>query len=156
VRVPDADHRRHGGDADERGESPPSVHAAPGALPDRMIDGTAGRPEGRAPILSDQEGDIRMAVVVIATWTAKPGREHVVREAIEQLAPASRAEQGNLLYQPFADPGAPSIFKFFEVYRDEAALAAHTGSEHFQRLALGTAVQELESRVRETYRTIDV
>lgn len=97
-----------------------------------------------------------MAVVIIATWTAKAGREHVVREAIEELAPASRAEPGNLLYQPFVDPGTPLTFKFFEVYRDEAALAAHTDSEHFRRLAFGKAIPELESRVRETYRTLDV
>jgi quinol monooxygenase YgiN len=97
-----------------------------------------------------------MAVVIIATWTAKAGREHVVRESIEELAPASRAEPGNLLYQPFVDPGTPSTFKIFEVYRDEAALAAHTDSEHFQRLAFGKAIPELESRVRETYRTLDV
>jgi quinol monooxygenase YgiN len=100
--------------------------------------------------------EVAMAVVVIATWTAKPGRERVVRDAIEQLAPASRSEPGNLTYQPFVDPAAPSVFKFFEVYRDEAALAAHSESEHFRRLALGTAVPELESRVREVYRSLDV
>lgn len=97
-----------------------------------------------------------MAVVVLATWTAKPGREQVVRDAIEQLAPASRSEPGNLTYQPFTDPDSPSVFRIFEVYRDEAAVTAHTESEHFQRLALGTAVPELESRVREIYRTLDV
>jgi quinol monooxygenase YgiN len=73
-----------------------------------------------------------MPYVVSATWTANPGQEDVVRGAIENLTPPSRAEEGNLLYQAYQDPAEPSVFRLFEVYADEAAYAAHGASDHFR------------------------
>ena len=43
-----------------------------------------------------------MAYVVSATWTAEPGKEDVVLDAIEKLTPPSREEPGNRLL-----PGLP-------------------------------------------------
>lgn len=96
-----------------------------------------------------------MAFICNAIWTVKPGREHIVREALEQLTPATRAEPGNLYYQPYADPDAPNEFRIFEVYSDADAFAAHGQSDHFREHALGKAIPELESRVREVYETLD-
>ncbi len=42
-----------------------------------------------------------MAYVVTATWTAEPGKEDVVLDAIEKLTPISRAEPGNRFYQAY-------------------------------------------------------
>lgn len=96
-----------------------------------------------------------MAYVVSAVWTAKPGKEDLVRDVIRQLAPLSRAEPGCRFYQPHADPAEPGVFRLFEVYDDEAAYQAHAGSEHFKRLALGQAIPELESRERTFYETFE-
>jgi quinol monooxygenase YgiN len=97
-----------------------------------------------------------MAYVVRATWTAREGAEDVVRSALAELAPPSRAESGNQLYVAYADAAQPRAFHLFEVYDDEAAYRAHTESEHFARLAVGTAIPVLESRERAFFETLDV
>ena len=97
-----------------------------------------------------------MAVIVNAIWTVIPGREDAVRSALSRLAPATREEPGNLFYQPYWDPQAPNVLRIFEVYRDQDALDAHGQSEHFQEYVLGAALPNLESRIRETYETVDV
>ncbi len=48
-----------------------------------------------------------MAYVVSATWTAQPGQEGVVLDAIEKLTPPSREEAGNRFYQAYQDPAEP-------------------------------------------------
>ncbi|MGK2938519.1 MAG: putative quinol monooxygenase [Solirubrobacteraceae bacterium] len=96
-----------------------------------------------------------MAIVLSATWIAKPGREHVVREALQLLAPATRGEEGNLFFQVYQDPAEPGVFRVFELYRDDAAVEAHAASEHFARFGLGMGVPELQERKREFFRTLD-
>jgi quinol monooxygenase YgiN len=96
-----------------------------------------------------------MAYVVSAVWTAKPGKEDIVRDVIRQLVPLSRAEPGCRFYQPYADPAEPRVFRLFEVYDDEAGYRAHGESEHFRRLALGQAIPELENRERAFYETFE-
>jgi quinol monooxygenase YgiN len=96
-----------------------------------------------------------MAYVLSAVWTAKPGQEELVRDVIRQLVPLSRAEPGCRFYQPYADPAQPRVFRLFEIYDDQAAAKAHAESEHFQRLALGQAIPELESRERAFFETFE-
>ena len=57
-----------------------------------------------------------MAYVVSAVWTAKPGKEDLVRDVIRQLTPLSRAEPGCRFYQPHADPAEPRVFRLFEMF----------------------------------------
>jgi quinol monooxygenase YgiN len=97
-----------------------------------------------------------MAYVVSAIWTANEGSEQAVLDAIRELAPLSREEPGNRCYQVFQDPEEPRVFRLFEVYTDEAGYQAHMDSDHFQRLAFGTAIPLLESRERAFYETLDV
>ena len=89
-----------------------------------------------------------MAFVCSATWTAQPGTEDVVREALAVLAPASRNEPGCQTYVVHQDPEQPSVFKIFEVYDDEEAYEAHASSRHFQEHALGKAIPVLADRER--------
>lgn len=95
-----------------------------------------------------------MAYVVSAIWTAQPGQEGVVRDAIDQLTPPSREEPGNRFYQAFQDPAEPLVFRLFEIYDDEAAYAAHGASEHFRQFALEQAIPVLANRERAFYETI--
>jgi quinol monooxygenase YgiN len=96
-----------------------------------------------------------MGYVVAATWTAQPGKEDVVLDAIEKLTPPSRAEPGNQLYQAYRDPEDPLVFHLFEVYEDEQAYAAHGASEHFAAYGQGQAIPVLAVRERKFYETID-
>ena len=95
-----------------------------------------------------------MAYVVHAVWTAQPGKEDVVRDAIEKLTPPSRSEPGNRFYQAYQSPEEPSVFRLLEVYDDEEAYAAHGASEHFAQYAFGQAIPVLASRERAFYETI--
>ena len=95
-----------------------------------------------------------MSYVVSAIWTANPGSEDVVLDAIEKLTPASREEPGNLFYQAFQDPAEPSVFRLFEIYEDEDAYAAHGASDHFKQYALEQAIPVLANRERAFYETI--
>ncbi|WP_040167893.1 putative quinol monooxygenase [Microbacterium gorillae] len=96
-----------------------------------------------------------MAFICSATWTANPGQEDVVRDALENLSPASREEPGNLYYQAYQSPEEPSIFRIFEVYTDEDAFKAHGTYPHFEQWALGQAIPALETRQRDFYETLD-
>ena len=95
-----------------------------------------------------------MAYVVSATWTAQPGQEDVVRDAIDKLAPPSREEAGNRFYQAYQDPAEPGIFRLFEIYADEEAYAAHGASDHFKQYALEQAIPVLATRERAFFQTI--
>ncbi len=96
-----------------------------------------------------------MAIVLSATWTAKPGEERTVLEALANLAPPSRQEPGNLFYQAYQDPAEPAVFRIFEIYTDQEAVTAHTQYEHFQSWAVGQAIPALADREREFYQTLD-
>ena len=95
-----------------------------------------------------------MSYVVSATWTAEPGKEDVVLDAIEKLTPVSRQEPGNLYYQAYQDPAEPTVFRLFEVYADEEAYQAHGSSEHFAEYGHGQAIPVLARRERAFYTTI--
>jgi quinol monooxygenase YgiN len=95
-----------------------------------------------------------MPYVVCATWTAEPGKEDVILDAIEKLTPPSRSEEGNVFYQAYQDPAERSVFHLFEIYADEAAYAVHGASEHFAEFGLGQAIPVLAKRERAFYETI--
>jgi quinol monooxygenase YgiN len=95
-----------------------------------------------------------MAYVVSATWTAQPGQEGVVLDAIEKLTPPSREEAGNRFYQAYQDPAEPGIFRLFEIYADEEAYTAHGASDHFKQYALEQAIPVLATRERAFFQTI--
>ena len=76
-----------------------------------------------------------MAYVVSATWTAQPGQEDIVRDAIDKLTPPSREEPGNVFYQAYQDPAEPLVFRLFEIYEDEDGVRRRTAPRtHFARV----------------------
>ena len=97
-----------------------------------------------------------MAVILQATWIAKAGREAVVRDALAHLAPASRTEPGNLGYTVYQDESEPLVFRIFEIYADQDAVAAHATSDHFVRWGLERAIPELSERKREFFVALDL
>jgi (4S)-4-hydroxy-5-phosphonooxypentane-2,3-dione isomerase len=92
--------------------------------------------------------------VVIATWTAKPGRGRELQEIIERMTPLSLNEKGCLMYQGHRSTTEDGVFVIYEQYRDSDALEKHTASQHFQRYVLGDAQALLMDRKRATFETI--
>jgi len=70
---------------------------------------------------------------IVAYLTAKPGMEAKFKE--EMTAQAKRClanEPGGLQFDVAQDPKEPARFVMLEVYKDDAAIKAHTDSEHFK------------------------
>ncbi|GAC1375835.1 MAG: hypothetical protein NVSMB4_04270 [Acidimicrobiales bacterium] len=69
-------------------------------------------------------------VAVIAKITALPGqRDEVVAVMNEIVMSAVKQEEGTLLYTLNLDKTNADVIWFYELYADDAALAAHGGSE---------------------------
>lgn len=96
-----------------------------------------------------------MTYAVAATWRAKEGEEERIREILEAVAPASRAEPGCRLYQAHRSADDPRDFFIYEQYDDEDAFEAHTRTPHFEEHVRGQAVPRLESRSVASYLTLD-
>lgn len=92
-----------------------------------------------------------MVLALTAKWTARDGLEEEVYEIVRRLAEASRAEPGNLYYQPHRDPADPRVFFFYEQYADQAAYEAHYASAHVRQLAIDGAFPLLADRERAIY-----
>ncbi|TFW26028.1 putative quinol monooxygenase [Duganella callida] len=73
-------------------------------------------------------------LIVVATITAREGNEALVRAALEQVVPPSRAEAGCKRYDLHVDLGNHASFVMLEAWRDAEALAAHEATPHFQAL----------------------
>ena len=97
-----------------------------------------------------------MAFICSATWTAQPGKEDVVREALTALAPASRQEPGCRTYIAHQNPDEPLVFRIFEGYDDEDAFKKHGTYPHFEEHALGKAIPVLAKRERVFSTVLDV
>ena len=95
-----------------------------------------------------------MAYVVSAKWRAKEGKEERLLEVIREMTPPSRAEPGNVFYQAQRSLEDPRLFYLYEQYVDEGGYQAHQDSEHFQRLVVGEAIPNLETRERAFYETM--
>jgi quinol monooxygenase YgiN len=70
---------------------------------------------------------------LIATIRIQEGKAAEFERIFLDLTTKVRAnEPGNLTYQLTRSRTEPSTYKVLEIYRDEAALEAHRGSDHFK------------------------
>ena len=96
-----------------------------------------------------------MTYAIAATWRAKEGEEERIREILEAVAPASRAEPGCRLYQAHRSADDPRDFFIYEQYDDEAAFEAHAQTDHVERHVRGDAAPRLELRERAIFMTLE-
>ncbi|MSU58180.1 MAG: antibiotic biosynthesis monooxygenase [Pedosphaera sp.] len=73
-------------------------------------------------------------LTVIATFTARPGKEAELRAALTGLLAPTRNEAGCLNYDLHASPEDPAKFLFHENWTSKAALDAHLQSPHVKAL----------------------
>lgn len=71
-------------------------------------------------------------VKIVAILTALPGKAEEVRALLLNMAPACRAEPGNLRWDVWQDQDQPGRFSIDELYRDDAAAAAHRETPHYR------------------------
>lgn len=76
-------------------------------------------------------------VVLVVSWTAKPGKEEEVARLFAKLQDESRKEPGCLLYVAQRHQYETACFLAYEQYTDDAALEAHRATKHFLEIARG-------------------
>jgi len=91
---------------------------------------------------------LKHGLVVTAAWEAKPGEVDTLVGIIRKFLPQAQAEPGVLAFQIQQSLEDPAKFFFYEVFKDEAAFAAHGQSPHFKTLILEQAVPRLAKRER--------
>ena len=96
-----------------------------------------------------------MSYVLIARWTAAAGNEERIERILLALAAEARKEPGCRTFRPTRSVDDPRVFVIYEEYDDEAALEAHSASDHFKRYVLEEGIPLLDSRERSFYRTLD-
>jgi len=70
---------------------------------------------------------------IVAYLTAKPGKEAEFKEKMTAQAQRCLAnEPGCLQFDVAQDPSNPARLVMLEVYKDEAAVKAHTESQHYK------------------------
>ncbi len=67
---------------------------------------------------------------VVATIPAKPEEADAIRTALQELAAATRQEQGCLGYDLYESAAAPATFVTVERWTGQEALDAHMKSPH--------------------------
>jgi quinol monooxygenase YgiN len=94
-------------------------------------------------------------IVLVAKYTVKPGQGDAVEAALRRMAPLVKAsEPGCALYHANRAADNPDLFLLYEIYKDDAALAAHRETPHFKEIIEGTIVPLLDKRQRELYRQV--
>jgi quinol monooxygenase YgiN len=90
-------------------------------------------------------------LVVTAFWEASPGEEEAVAAILSRFAPQVREEPGVESFVIHRSRTEPAKFFFYEVFKDEAAFAAHQQTAHFKSLVAGQALPKLAKRERAQY-----
>ena len=83
---------------------------------------------------------------LFARWQIKEGHVNTVLNLLAKVSEKTREEEGNLFYQIHQGNSDKNTLMLYEAYKDEAAVAAHRNSEHFQTMVIGQIVPLLESR----------
>ena len=73
---------------------------------------------------------------------------------IREFLPQAQREPGVQAFQIHQSLTEPEKFFFYEVFRDEAAFAAHQQTDHFKALIVGQAVPKLAKRERTQHRFV--
>lgn len=91
-------------------------------------------------------------IVLVAKYTAKAGQGDTVAAALARMAPLVKAgEPGCVLYHANRSADNPDFFLLYEIYRDQAALAAHREAPHFKEIIEGIIAPILDKRERELF-----
>ncbi len=73
-------------------------------------------------------------MVVVAKIKALTGKENEMKTALLDMIPKVREEEGTLVYTLHQDPNDPTVFLFYEKYKDTDALVVHSSTPHFKAL----------------------
>ncbi len=97
---------------------------------------------------------LKDGLIVTAFWEAKPGEAPALVDIIKRFLPQAQKEPGVKAFQIHQSLDDPNKFFFYEVFKDEAAFAAHQQMPHFKELIAGQALPKLAKRERMQHRFV--
>ncbi|MCF0039720.1 putative quinol monooxygenase [Dyadobacter fanqingshengii] len=83
-------------------------------------------------------------IILFAKWQVKKGHLDSVLNLLTEVSQKSENEAGNLFYDLYQSHNNPDMLIFCEGYADDASLASHQKSEHFQRIVIDEIAPMLE------------
>ena len=91
-------------------------------------------------------------ILLVARYKVKPENMAAVLEGLRDMIEAVKAhEPGCLEFKVYRAKDDPERLLLYEVYADEAAIEAHSRTEHFKRIILGRVIPLLAHREREFF-----
>lgn len=78
---------------------------------------------------------------IVARAEVLAGKEKEFVTAAKALIEGTRGEEGNISYNLYQNPFHPTLFIFYEEYKDDKAMTVHAASAHFK--AFGEAINGL-------------
>ncbi|PAY22604.1 antibiotic biosynthesis monooxygenase [Dietzia natronolimnaea] len=93
-------------------------------------------------------------MLINVVFDVKPEYADSWLEITRDFTEATRAEPGNLWFDWYRSPDAPTTFMLCEAFRDGDAPAEHVGSSHFTEFT-GSAAQYLQRTPRIINTTVD-
>ncbi len=90
-------------------------------------------------------------LLVVAEWLAKDGQADAVAGILHRYLPLAQNDPGVNLFLIARGKENPAQFLFYELFADDAALAAHQASAYFKTLIAGQALALLSKRERTQY-----
>ena len=73
-------------------------------------------------------------MILIAKLKAKDGKEGDMEEALRGMISKVQNEEGTLTYTLHRSKKDPSLFMFYEKYKDKDALSYHSSTPYFKEL----------------------
>lgn len=73
-------------------------------------------------------------ILIVAKFTAKPGKADELKKVLVQGVKPARAEAGCLHYDLYRSVEDGNVFLFHETWKDEEAVALHGEQPHFKTL----------------------
>jgi quinol monooxygenase YgiN len=87
-------------------------------------------------------------LVFTVAWEVREGKADAAADIIARFTPEARKEPGLELLMVNRSSTNPAQFLFYEVFKDEAAFAAHQETPHFKQLILEQGLPLLTKRER--------
>jgi len=76
-------------------------------------------------------------IKITAILTARPGKAEALKALLDGMVPHCRAEPGNLRWDIWRDRSQAGRYVLDELYKDDAAVAAHRETPHYQHYLAG-------------------
>jgi autoinducer 2-degrading protein len=92
--------------------------------------------------------------MIIVRLEVKPDRVNDFLKLVTFNATESRKEPGNLRFDVVRSVDNPTLFRLYEVYRDEAAMGAHQATPHYAKWRVEIEALLVTPRLSEKFTSV--